>query len=95
MLKPSPIQRFNCEPTHPHFVPELEARIEMGELVVTVNDTPVEGLIGFSVPDGYVKRVATKDDLQRIARTSNEATYARVCRDGVRLKGTVRVFTVC
>lgn len=92
MLTPSPIQRFNCEPTHPHFVPELEEQIVRDDIIVMVNDTPVAGVLGFSVPDGYVKRLATKDDLQRVAREGNEHKYARICRDGVRVKGVVRVF---
>lgn len=92
MLTPSPIQRFNVEPMHPHFVPEVEAEIEGGHLVVTVNDSPVEGVLGFSVPDGYVKRIATKDELDRIAKRADDNLLARVCRDGIRVKGVVRVF---
>lgn len=92
MLKPSPIKRYNVDPMHPHFVPELDFMINEGKLVVTVNDTPVDHVIGFSVPDGYVKRLASSDDLQRVAKLSDEAAYARVCRDGVRLKGQVRVY---
>lgn len=93
MLTPSPIKRYNVDPSHPHYVPELEGKMARGDIVVTVNDKPVEGVLGFSVPDGYVKRIATTADLNRIAKTEQgELTYSRVCRDGVRVKGVVRVF---
>lgn len=93
MLTPSPIQRFNVDPMHPYFVPELEEKIVRGEMVVTVNDQPVVNVLGFSVPDGYVKRIATKDDFARIVNlTNDENQLARLYRDGVRVKGVVRVY---
>jgi hypothetical protein len=93
MLKLSPLQRYNSNPEHPFYVPEIEALSLAHGLVVTVNDKPVDDVIGFDVPNGVVKRLATRDDLQRIARDpKGENEYSRVCRDGVRVKGVVRVF---
>ena len=91
MLKPSPLKRYNHDPVHPYFVPELQEQIDNNAIVVTVDTVPVPNVIGFDVENGYAKRLATRDDLQRFARLGENA-YARVCRDGVRIKGVVRVF---
>jgi hypothetical protein len=91
MLSPSPLKRYNHDPVHPYFVPELQEQIDNGDIVVTVDNFPVKNCIGFDVANGYAKRLAHKDDLQRFARLGENA-YARVCRDGVRIKGVVRVF---
>lgn len=92
MLIPAKITRFNVDPEHPFYVPEIEEKIANSEVIVMLDNRPVANLLGFDVANGYVKRVASDSELQTVAKTMDENAYSRACREGIRIKGKVAVF---
>lgn len=95
MLKPiTTIRHFNSDPKHPHYDLETQARINDGELVVSLNDRPLQGqtILAFDVANGFINRIVTEEDFAYMKRHYDDNKIRRVSKHGLRMKGKVRVF---